>query len=51
MLDKLAVLNHTLNGKKMKLHPKSLFTKKDKSGRQVFKNVKVHPFSFSLLQT
>ena len=40
MLGQLAVINHTLNGKKqIKLHPKSFFYKKEKSGRQVLKNV------------
>ena len=39
MLGKLAVINHTLNGQKNEIAPKTLFYKKEKSGRQVFKNV------------
>ena len=38
MLGKLAVINHTLNGKNG-ITPKTLFYKKEKRGRQVLKNV------------
>ena len=39
MLGKLAIINHTLNGKKNEIAPKTLFDKKEKSGRQGLKNV------------
>ena len=39
MLGKLVVINHKLNGKKNEIAPKTLFYKKEKSRRQVLKNV------------
>ena len=50
MLSKLAVINHTLNGKKMELHPKPFFTKRRKVDAKYLKTCIKYVLFYSLFQ-